>query len=151
LAAARPPCRQLSYLNQYFGRSGVSSSCQIASLKYQGWTVLATLLGIIASMGIDLRWEDERGSVLAELGDPGFLVARFLPPFDARDFHCLKFVDPAGDTVFNQVQIPELVRELEGLATRRFEPRVETHLRAVLEFVRQAVGKSHTYIKFQGD
>jgi hypothetical protein len=102
-------------------------------------------------MGIELRWEDERGEPLAELGDPGFLVVRFLPPFDARDFHCLRFVDPAGDTVFNQAQISELVHELERLSARRFDPRVETHLRAVLEFVRQAVGKSHTYIKFHGD
>jgi hypothetical protein len=102
-------------------------------------------------MGIDLLWEDERGERLAELGDPGFLVARFLPPFDAPDFPCLRFVDPAGDTVFNQAQIAQLVYELERFSARRHEPRVETHLRAVLEFVRQAVGKTHTYIKFYGD
>src|SRR6185436_14408600 len=102
-------------------------------------------------MGIDLRWEDENGEQLAELGDPGFLVARFLPPFDAREFHCLRFVDPAGETVFNQAQIVEVVHELERLSAKRREPRVEAHLRAVLEFVRQAVGKTHTYIKFYGD
>jgi hypothetical protein len=79
-------------------------------------------------MGIDLRWEDEKGEQLAELGDPGCLVARFLPPFDARDFHCLRFVDPAGDTVFNQAQIEEVVRELERLLAKRHEPRVEAHL-----------------------
>lgn len=108
-------------------------------------------LGIIASMGIDLRWENERGEPLGELGDPGFLVERFLPPFDARDFPCLRFVDPAGDTVFNQAQIAEVIHELERLSAKRQEPRVEAHLRAVLEFVRQAVGKTHTYIKFYGD
>ena len=104
-------------------------------------------------MGIDLRWENEKGEPLAELGDPGFLVARFLPPFDARDFHCLRFVDPAGDTVFNQAQITQLVWELERVMARKqkFEPRVETHLKAVLEFVQQAVGQTHTYIKFYGD
>ncbi len=35
--------------------------------------------------------------------------------------------------------------------TLRHEPRVETHLWAVLEFVRQAAGKTHTYVKFYGD
>jgi|SRR4051812_49376843 hypothetical protein len=103
-------------------------------------------------MGIDLRWENERGEPLAELGDPGFLVMRFLPPFDASEFPCLRFVDPAGHTVFNQAQITEVVYELERLSNKKSrEPRVEAHLRAVLDFARQAVGKSHTYIKFCGD
>ncbi|HTV41991.1 MAG TPA: hypothetical protein VMF08_15515 [Candidatus Sulfotelmatobacter sp.] len=104
-------------------------------------------------MGIDLRWEDENGEQLAELPDKGFLVARFLPPVDSRDFPCLRFVDPAGDTTFNQAQITQLVWELERLSTQKykFEPKVELHLRSVLQFVRQAVGKTHTYIKFYGD
>jgi hypothetical protein len=104
-------------------------------------------------MGINIHWEDERGERLADLADPAFLVQRFLPPCDATDFPCLRFVDPAGDTVFNQAQISQLVWELERLAAQKYkhEPRVETHLRAVLEFVRQAVGKTHTYIKFYGD
>jgi hypothetical protein len=102
-------------------------------------------------MGIDLRWENERGEQIAELRDGRFLVARFLPPIDASDFPCLRFVDPAGDTVFNQAQIKQLVWELERLSLRKHEPKVERHLQAVLEFVRQAVGKTHTYIKFYGD
>jgi len=104
-------------------------------------------------MGIDLRWEDERGEQLAELPDGNFLVARFLPDFEAQDFPCLRFVDPAGDTVFNQAQIKQLVWELEKLLAQKYkyEPKVERHLQAVLEFIRQAVGKTHTYIKFYGD
>jgi hypothetical protein len=104
-------------------------------------------------MGINLRWEDERGKQLAELLDADFLVARFLPHYDAQDFPCLRFVDPAGDTVFNQAQITQLVWELERLSAQKnkHEPKVERHLQTVLEFVRQAVGKTHTYIKFYGD
>ena len=102
-------------------------------------------------MGIDLRWEDERGEQLAEFGDRRHLVARFLPHFESPDFPCLRFVDPAGDTVFNQAQIKRLVSELERLSAQKREPEVEQHLRAVLEFVRQAVGQTHTYIKFYGD
>jgi hypothetical protein len=39
-------------------------------------------------MGINIHWEDERGERLADLPDPGFLVMRFLPPFDAKEFPC---------------------------------------------------------------
>ena len=104
-------------------------------------------------MGIDLRWEDERGERLAELPDPGHLVRRFLPSSQATEFQCLRFVDPAGDTVFNQAQIAQVVWELERVMARKqeYDPRVDAHLKAVFEFVQQAVGHTHTYIKFYGD
>ena len=102
-------------------------------------------------MGINIHWEAENGERLAELVDRDYLVARFLPDSEAKDFPCLRFVDPAGDTVFNQAQIEQLVFELERLSAQTYEPEVEEHLRAVLEFVRKAIGKVHTYIKFYGD
>jgi hypothetical protein len=102
-------------------------------------------------MGIDLRWEDERGKPLAELLDPKMLVECFLPDFGDQDFPCLCFVDPYGDTVFNQHQITQLISELETLSGKKREPEVERHLQAVLEFVRQTAGKTHTYIRFYGD
>ncbi|HWY75442.1 MAG TPA: hypothetical protein VN281_07490 [Verrucomicrobiae bacterium] len=104
-------------------------------------------------MSIDIEWEDERGERLAHLPDPDYLVMRFLPQVGATGFTCLGFVDPAGDTVFNQAQITQFVSELERLLSERhaYEPRVRTHLQAVLEFVRQAIGQAHTYIKFYGD
>ena len=107
-------------------------------------------LGIFTFMGIDLRWEDERGEQLAVLPDGGF-VERFLPPEGSPDFPCLRFVDPYGDTVFNQPQITQLVLELERLSAQKHEPEVEQHLRAVLDFVRKAAGSVHTYIRFYGD
>lgn len=66
-------------------------------------------------MGIDLRWEDEKGEHLTELPDRGCHVARILPDFESSDFLCLSFVDPAGDAVFNQPQIAQVVWELESL------------------------------------
>lgn len=103
-------------------------------------------------MGIDIYWEDERGERLADLPDPAHLVSHFLPPPTATEFQCLRFVDPAGDTTFNQAQIVELVHELERrLASSRRDPKVDQHLRTVVEFVRQALGRTHTYIKFVGD
>jgi hypothetical protein len=102
-------------------------------------------------MGINIHWEDERGKQLGALNDPRYHVARFLPPFDSPNFPCLRFVDPAGDTVFNQAQIKQVISELETLAAEKHDPEVERHLQAVLKFVRQAAGKVHTYIKFYGD
>lgn len=91
-------------------------------------------------MGIDLRWEDENGNPLAELADPGALVERFLPHLESKDFPCLRFVDPYGDTVFDQLQIPQVVTESEKLLEQPPEPEVERRLRAALEFVGRARG-----------
>ena len=102
-------------------------------------------------MGIDLRWEDEKGNILAELPDGNFLVEKFLPHFEDKEFPCLRFVDPSGDTTFNLFQITQIADELEWLLTDSHKPEVQRHLLAVLEFVRQARDKVHTYIKFYGD
>jgi len=88
---------------------------------------------------------------LAELLDPDSLVEQFLPDFTSPDFPCMRFVDPYGNTVFNQFQIRQAVSELERLLAQKHTPEVEQHLRAVLDFIRQAQSKVHTYIWFYGD
>ena len=40
-----------------------------------------------------------------------------LPGVDDTRFACLRFVDPYGDTVFNQLQIPVVLQDLRLLAT----------------------------------
>jgi hypothetical protein len=104
-------------------------------------------------MGIDIYWENERGERLAVLPDGGHLVIRFLPDPDAKEFPCLRFVDPSGDTFFNQAQIGEMVWELERLLAlkNKYDSKVERHLRDTLEFARKALGHCHTHIKFCGD
>jgi hypothetical protein len=102
-------------------------------------------------MGIDIHWENERGETLAIFSDSNFLIQRFLPSFDAREFPFLRCIDPYGDTTFNQLQIPEVISELERISLKRHATAVDQHLKDVLAFIRQAEGKCHTYIKFYGD
>jgi hypothetical protein len=64
-------------------------------------------------MGVDLRMENGRGTEVAAVPD----VHAFMPIIveiagpDATT--CLPFIDAYGNTVFNQLQIPVLIRELE--------------------------------------
>ena len=102
-------------------------------------------------MGIDLKHEDENGHQLAELSDPQSLVAWFLPQSGMQDSHCLRYIDHYGNTVFNQLQIPQLIAELEKLPTHPHKPEADQHLEAVLEFIRKTQDETHTYIKFYGD
>jgi hypothetical protein len=64
---------------------------------------------------------------------------------------CLRFIDPYGDTTFNQSQLLVLVDELQDLRNRVGEPEGVEVLDALLRFLQSAVGQVHTYVKFVGD
>ena len=61
---------------------------------------------------------------------------------------CLRFIDPIGDTVFNQAQIEVLAAELDALLVNAS---AHPTLAAVRHFIEGARGKVHTYLKFIGD
>ena len=101
-------------------------------------------------MGIDLQWEDEEGTRVAGLPDSDGLVKRILPDHTDATFPWLRFVDLYGDTIFNQLQVPQLITELEVLLRQRHEASVHRHLVAMLVFARQSHG-NHMYLRFYGD
>jgi hypothetical protein len=65
-------------------------------------------------MSIDLYIEDEEGVALDEVLDPDDLTGRIVALAAHGGTVCLRFVHPEGNTVFNQFQIPTLIRELEA-------------------------------------
>jgi hypothetical protein len=102
-------------------------------------------------MGIDIRVETAAGATIEELLDPRSLTRRLLPGFSDTSSYCLRFVDPAGDAVFNQLQIPILVDEVRrSLEVVRHHASRE-HGERVLRLLESAQGQVHTYVRFVGD
>ncbi len=66
-------------------------------------------------MGIEIRWENERGEMLEEILDPGGYLSLALGLAALDETVCLRFIDPYGNTVFNQQQIPVFMDELQWL------------------------------------
>jgi hypothetical protein len=64
---------------------------------------------------------------------------------------CLRFIDPYGNTLFNQLQIPELLSELRALDNRLTDPELRLALRGLIPVVERAVDQVHTYVRFIGD
>lgn len=64
---------------------------------------------------------------------------------------CLRFIDPYGSTVFNQVQIPALIQELRAIEPRLTEPAMRLVLRGLLALAESVRDQVHTYIRFIGD
>ena len=102
-------------------------------------------------MGIDLQWEGERGDVLDRVSDERGFVAQILAAANEEGSVCLRFVDPYGDTVFNQKQIPVFLEELLALADEKLSADERLHRDAIAELAVRAQSKVHTYLKFYGD
>jgi hypothetical protein len=99
-------------------------------------------------MPIKVEWQDERGRTLARYEGPvighGFCAAALPTSL------CIRFIDPYGNTVFNQWQLDVLRDELAEL-TARVVGDQRAVATALLAFVDQARDHVHTYIKFIGD
>ena len=100
-------------------------------------------------MAITVQIEDEQGRREGELWihpeSTRLLVDR------GPGSSCLRFVDSYGDTVFNQLQIAELLNELHALDGQLPEPELRLALRGLIAFVEAARDKVHTYVRFIGD
>ena len=64
-------------------------------------------------MAIDIEWQYERGRMLARYEGPA--IDRRVWSLFPTCGSCLRFIDPYGDTVFNQAQIGELAAELDAM------------------------------------
>jgi hypothetical protein len=104
-------------------------------------------------MGIDLRVETENGDLLSELLDPRSLMRQILhtttPSFS--ESVCLRFIDEYGDTTFNQLQLPILLRELRLAVAHCKNLDARAHGEKLASIVKAVNGKVHTYVKFVGD
>jgi hypothetical protein len=70
---------------------------------------------------------------------------------DHPDTCCLRFIDPYGDTTFNQVQIPVLVTEIQTLVDQAVDPEIRSTLRNLLAYLSSARDRPHVYVRFLGD
>lgn len=100
-------------------------------------------------MPISVQIEGEDGS---RDGEPWWHVrSTELLVGDHPDTCCLRFIDPYGDTVFNQSQLPVLLDELQALRACLVDPDLTSVLDELSRFVTPAVGQIHTYVRFLGD
>lgn len=104
-------------------------------------------------MGIDVAVVDENHEKERVVQDPQqLLTALATGAWQSMEGSvCLRFVDPWGDTVFNQAQVPVLLAELERYVAEEHDREVAAHLRGVCSLVASAMDRTHTYVKFIGD
>jgi hypothetical protein len=109
------------------------------------WAALANI------MGINVQVETENGLMLEQYLDPEGAVVRLVSSAPIESSTCLRFVDPYGNTTFNQLQLPELIREVEAIANDSKDPDSRKIAVEILRLAKSAASRVHTYIKFIGD
>ena len=62
--------------------------------------------------------------------------------------HLLRYVDPYGDTVFNNLQIDDLLADLEMLL--EYEPE-NGLIKEIIKLANECKSRVHTYLVFYGD
>jgi hypothetical protein len=102
-------------------------------------------------MGINVVHETESAAEIAGIEDSEHGFSQFLLHADIANTVCLKFIDPFGDTIFNQKQIPILADELSRLITLANNDKEAILLKAIAELVKSSIDQVHTYIRFVGD
>ena len=85
---------------------------------------------------------------------------------DISNTVCLQVIDPYGDTVFNHLQVPKLIGELDLLLNIFSEEgfsnafpgqdkasiaKIIQQISNFIQLANQAIGKNHTYLKFLGE
>lgn len=102
-------------------------------------------------MGIDCRIEDAEGQELKFLEDNTNLVSKILPHFNDNTYSCLRFIDPYGDTTFNNQQLPTLIAEITRRLIEIKDQAVKAHAEKIINLAQEAKNGVHIYLKFYGD
>ena len=105
------------------------------------------------SNGIEIAWICERNIHLDFLQDEnsaisGLALGRWPELVNSK---CLRFIDPWGDTIFNQIQLPDLLAELKLEIAEPSNKDCLGHLTRAVQLIERAQDQIHTYIKFIGD
>lgn len=93
-------------------------------------------------MPIDVEWQGENGETLARYECP-FVTLSLVERADPVSAW-MRFIDPWGYTIFNQQQLPVLVKELEALERQTLDGQREV-IQALLAFLRPACDEVHIY------
>jgi len=97
---------------------------------------------------IGLQRESETGDV-EDLFDLDGIDTRIVErASDSSPF--LASIDPHGNTVFNQLQLPHVISELEVMAAQTPEADLRENVARVIAFLRGSISV-HTYVRFVGD
>ena len=102
-------------------------------------------------MGMRIRLQDENGEKIEEVLDQQGIIAIHLPPLSDQSYHCVRFIDPYGDTYFNRVQMETFLLEWGRVFDKVQEKEAKRLFVEIKTLAHRCQEEVHTYLKFLGD
>jgi len=102
-------------------------------------------------MGIEAILENEQGEKQDILIDKSDVLRNFIESRHEdflRNTKCLQFIDPCGNSVFNSLQKPFLLYELNEVL-KLIKPEDRSYFCDLINLVKKI--QTHLYLKFYGD
>jgi hypothetical protein len=102
-------------------------------------------------MGWIISLEGERGDHIEKLGDPHRMFLHLLKKVDKTATSCLRFIDPYGNTIFNRLQMSQLITELEILNKAAENPEQNNFIKELKDLAQRCAEEPHLYLKIIGE
>jgi hypothetical protein len=102
-------------------------------------------------MGMSIRLENRQGKATEEIPDLESLLSRFFPSWDDQSYHFLRYIDPWGETVFNHLQMDELISELRRVRLAASTEEQRAFVDAIEGLASRCKAGEDIYLKFIGD
>jgi ABC-type iron transport system FetAB ATPase subunit len=101
-------------------------------------------------MGLTIVLEGENGNEIESIDDNDMLQS-IIPDYTDKSSYCLRFVDLYGDTIFNNLQAPELIKELEQMLSDSLAFETKELIENIIRLAHRCKNEVHLYLKFYGD
>lgn len=101
-------------------------------------------------MGIDVRLENEAGDEVETLLDYEDSLEKIILECERKRSPTLRFIDAYGNTVFNRLQVPYLIREVELARERLRDQTARDFADDLLALAKRCRAEVNTYLKFYG-
>lgn len=98
-------------------------------------------------MGWTITLENENGFAIKTL--PFELEINLSGSVDLEKYKLLKYIDPYGDTIFNSLQMPDLITDFTNLINEI--PHLKKEIEDVISIADVSKKSVHQYLKFCGD
>jgi hypothetical protein len=102
-------------------------------------------------MGITISLETEQGEKIEVVADlHNWLLSQLERP-DLSETLCLRYLDPWGNTIFNHLQMDDLLQDLRRVRNLATNKQQRELLDKIEEFAERCTEGVHLYVKFSGD
>lgn len=103
-------------------------------------------------MGMNAQLVSERGEVIEDVADEQNRLHPLIESVtDYDSTHCLQYMDPYGDTIFNSLQLPRFLDEWKMVMELAVAQEDKDLASSVQRLALLAEEEIHMYLRFVGD